>query len=94
MALYRWNVKVSWIWVIHTTRIITLEVANWSLDSQTVTVNWVTSSNTVIVAPDPASLDDYTEWWVVCSAQWTNSLTFTCTTTPSNDITVNVIILH
>ena len=72
---------------------VTLTSAWWSSSTQTVTATGVTASNTVIVSPAPSSIADYTAWWVYCSAQGTNSLTFTCDTEPSNDITVNVVIL-
>ena len=72
---------------------VTLAAASWSSQSITVSATWVTASNTVIVAPDPSSMTDYTDWWVYCSAQWTDSLTFSCDTEPSNDIDVNVVII-
>jgi hypothetical protein len=72
---------------------VTLASANWSNNEITVTATWVTASNTVIVSPDPSNISDYTSNWVYCSAQGTNSLTFTCDTAPSNDIDVNVVIL-
>jgi hypothetical protein len=72
---------------------VTLTAANWSSKSITVTATWVTASNTVIVAPDPSSMADYTDWGVYCSSQASNSLTFVCDTEPSNDIDVNVVIL-
>lgn len=72
---------------------VTLASANWSSKSITVTATWVTASNTVIVAPDPSSMADYTDWGVYCSSQASNSLTFVCDTEPSNDIDVNVVIL-
>lgn len=71
----------------------TLTVAGWSSNTQTVTVNGVTTTNNVLVAPTPASAADWTSAGVICTAQGTDSLTFTCQTTPSNDITVNVCIL-
>ena len=71
----------------------TLLAANWSSSTQTVTVQGVTANNNVIVAPAPASAADYASAGIICTAQSTNSLTFTCTQTPSNDITVNVAIL-
>jgi hypothetical protein len=33
------------------------------------------------------------DWAVYCSAQWSNSLTFTCTSEPAVDILVNIVIL-
>lgn len=73
---------------------VTLSSSSWSSHTQTVTANWVTSSNTVIVSPAPSSMSDYMSWQVYCSAQWTDSLTFTCTTDPSNNLTVNIVILN
>ena len=73
---------------------VTLASASWSSKTITVTATWVTASNTVIVSPTPSSMSDYVWGWVYCTAQWSNSLTFTCDTEPTNDITVNVVILN
>ena len=72
---------------------VTLEAAGWSDDSQTVTATGVEAGNSIIISPDPASIDDYSDAGIYCSAQGTDSLTFECATTPSNDIDVNVLIL-
>lgn len=71
----------------------TLLVANWSSNTQMITVQGVTASNNVIVSPAPASASDWASAGIICTAQSTDSLTFTCQTVPSNDITVNVAIL-
>lgn len=73
--------------------VITLTSAWWTNNEQTVTATWVTANNSVIVSPAPSSITDYTDWWVYCSGQSTDSLTFACSTTPSNDIDVNVVVL-
>lgn len=70
-----------------------LTVAGWSNNTQTVSVTGVTASNIVIVSPAPASAADYAAAGIVCTAQGAGTLTFTCTTVPSNAITVNVIIM-
>lgn len=72
---------------------VTLESGNWANDEQTVTVQWVTSSNTIVVSPVPSSMSDYISWWIYYSAQGTDSVTFTSTTAVVNDIEVNVVIL-
>jgi len=72
---------------------VSLVVANWSNNSQTVTATGVTASNNVIVSPTPASIDNYVAGGIKCTAQASNSLTFTCTTTPTSAISVNVVIL-
>ena len=71
----------------------TLAVADWSSNTQTVSVTGVTATNTVLVAPAPASAADYAAAGIVCTAQAADSLTFTCDTVPSNAITVNVVIM-
>lgn len=70
-----------------------LVVADWSSNTQTVNVTGVTASNNVIVAPAPLSAEDYADAGVLCTNQGAGTLTFTCKTTPTNDITVNIIIM-
>ena len=84
-----WAVTIS----LPTTTTVTLTTAWWSSSTQAVSVTGVTASNTVIVSPAPSSISDYTDNWVYCSAQGSGTLTFTCDSTPSNDITVNVVIM-
>lgn len=84
----------SWATVTTTTSTTaTLAVADWSSNTQTLTVNGVTSSNVVIVSPQPLSSGDYATAGVLCTAQNTNSLTFTCTQTPSNAIDLSIVII-
>ena len=71
----------------------TLLAASWNSNTQTVNVTGVTASNIVFVSPAPASASDYAAAGIVCTAQASGTLTFTCATVPSNDITVNVVIL-
>lgn len=68
-----------------------LTVTGWSSNSQTVTVSGITASNIVIVSPAPMSYSEYSVCGVYCSAQATNSLTFTCSETPSGALTVNIL---
>lgn len=72
----------------------TISVANWNATTTcTKSVTGVTSSNGVIVTPAPASISTWTSNGVYCSAQGSGTLTFTCSTTPSADITVNIMIV-
>ena len=70
-----------------------LTTSGWSNNTQTATVQGVTSSNIIIASPAPASLNAYTEAQIQCTAQATNSLTFSCGTVPSASISVNVVII-
>lgn len=72
---------------------VTLAVADWSSNTQTVTVTGVAADSVVFVSPAPASASDYASAGILCTAQAANSLTFTCDTTPTNAITVNVVCL-
>ena len=73
---------------------VTLASASRSNDEITVTATWVTATNSVIVSPVPSDISDYTSAGIYCSAQGTDSLTFSCSTTPSGDIDVNVMIIN
>ena len=79
---------------LYSTITVTLTTAWWSSSTQTVSATGVTASNTVIVSPNPSDYSDYTDAEIYCSAQGSGTLTFTCGTTPSNDIDVNVVILN
>jgi hypothetical protein len=87
-----WNEVTAGNILIYKTIKVKLSPSWWSSNEQTVTATWVTATNTVIVSPAPSSFSDYTDATIYCSAQSTNSLTFTCDSEPSNDITVNVMI--
>ena len=71
---------------------VTLTVAGWSDNSQTVTVSGVTASNAVVVSPTPDSYLSYGEFGVYCSEQAANILTFVCDSVPDIDMTVNIFI--
>lgn len=68
----------------------TLTVAGWDNNGQEVSVTGVTASNAVIVAPAPASGAEWAACGIVCTGQAAGKLTFTCTTTPTTDVVVNV----
>ena len=71
---------------------ITIAVADWNGGTTcTKTVSGLTATSTVWVAPDNASQSDYLTAGVYASAQATDSITFTATTTPTSALTVNVI---
>ena len=74
------------------TQTVTLSSASWSSNTQTVSVTGVTSTSKVFVSPDPTSATAYGNAGVLCTAQGSGTLTFTCATTPSSNLTVNVVI--
>ena len=72
---------------------ITLTAAGWSSNTQTVNVTGMTATGVVMVSPVPADQSAYTTAGILCTAQAEGALTFTCSTTPSADIDVNVVML-
>lgn len=73
--------------------VVTLSTSSWSSNTQTVSVDGLKDTDVVIPGPASASYLAYGESAVRCTAQQTGSLTFTCTDVPSEDLTVNVLII-
>lgn len=72
---------------------ITLAAADWSSNTQTVSVTGMTATGVVFISPDPSDQSDYTSAGILCTAQAAGTLTFTCNTVPSGDLSVNVVCL-
>lgn len=71
---------------------VTIAVADWNGGTTcTKTISGLTATSVVWVAPDNASQSDYLTAGVYASAQTTDTITFTATTTPTSVLTVNVI---
>ena len=73
--------------------VVSLTVAGWSASSQTVTASGVTATSLLVVAPTPADQVAYVAAGIICTTQGMDSLTFTCTTTPTTALDVQVVIL-
>ena len=74
---------------------ITLPASGWSSDTQTVTVNGVLADESAqLIQPMPAvaSQNAYISAGVICSGQAANQLSFTCSTTPTEDISLYVVL--
>lgn len=74
---------------------VTLTAAGWSANTQTVTVSGVLADESAqLIQPMPAvaSQNAYISSGVICSGQAANQLTFTCTTVPTEDLSVYVVI--
>lgn len=78
----------------YTTTTATLTVAGWSNNTQTVSVSSVTATSDIIIAAAPANISAYAAAGIYCSAQAAGSLTFTCSSAPTNAITVNLMIFE
>lgn len=72
---------------------VILTTDNWVDNSQTVSVDSVTADNIVIVSPAPDSQDNYTQSKIRCVSQSDKELIFSCDTTPTSDINVNIVTL-
>lgn len=71
---------------------ITIATTDWSGNTCTKSVSGVTATSDVFVSPEPvlANIKAYTEANVFCSAISAGTVTFTCETTPSVSLTVNI----
>ena len=78
-----------------TTVITTLSVSSWdsSTKTQTVSVAGVTAAANLIITPAPDSYLAYCAGMVRCTSQNTGTLVFTAEETPTDDLTVNVLIV-
>ena len=76
------------------TKLIMLNVANWTDNTQTVQVEGVTAENVIISSPSPASFIKYNEASAYCSAQGDGSLVFSCGSTPEEDLEVCLVIFN
>ena len=76
------------------TATVNLPVSGWVENNQTVSVGGVTAANQVVATPSPSSHERYAEGMVRCSAQSDGELTFTCSETPTEALSVNVLILE
>ena len=72
---------------------VTLSVGGWSNSTQTISNSNIGQYDDVIVSPISDSIDDYVAAGIRCTNQAAGSLTFTCTTTPSSAIYVNILVL-
>ena len=72
---------------------ITLAAADWSSNTQTVNVTGMTADGVVMVSPAPTDQSAYTSAGILCTAQAAGTLTFTCDTVPSADLSVNIVML-
>lgn len=75
------------------TLLLTLEVGDWVDNSQTIIATGVKTDNVIFIAPTPDDQGAYVLASIICTEQGVNSLTFVCTTTPSADIQVQVVII-
>ena len=70
---------------------VTLAVADWVNNEQTVTVTG--SSGICIIGPAPGSMDAYMAAGIRITAQTGDALTFTATTTPDVAVTVDYVVI-
>ena len=81
-------------WTPTSSSTVTIAASAWSNKSATVSVNGVTASNNIFVTPSASSYIAYANAQVRCTAQGSGTLTFACETTPTTNISVNVLIFN
>lgn len=73
---------------------VTLPAAGWQNNAQTAAVSGVTADSAVVVSPAPSSFEGYNEAECRATAQGAGTITFSCGSTPSGALTVNVMIIN
>lgn len=73
--------------------VITLDANEWEGNSQIISVEGVTEDNIIVVSYTVEDMVAYMQYGIYCSEQDLGELTFACMSTPSEDITVNVLII-
>ena len=68
---------------------VTLSSSGWSGNTQTVSAPGVTSNSVVTTGPIPANMSSAMSAGVYCSGQGKGTLTFTCSSAPSSNLTYN-----
>lgn len=74
--------------------VVTLSPGSWNNKSIMASVDGATASNIIIVAPDPSYQSVYLTSNIRATAQGTNSVTFSCDTTPTDNVLVNVVVME
>lgn len=74
--------------------VVTLKAAGWSNNTQAVSVADMTADSAVVVSPAPESFEAYNEAECRATAQGAGTITFSCGSTPSGELTANVMIIN
>lgn len=85
------DVETKLVNALPTAGTVILSASKWSNKSQTVTVTSMNDSKSVVVQPHDDSSEVYGQCDIKCVTQANNTLTFTCETVPTSDLTVNVL---
>lgn len=76
----------------HKTATATLTTSGWSNSTQTVSVTGITANNDFFCCAAPSSFTAWNKAEIRPTAQGAGTITFTCSKTPTADVTVNIII--
>jgi hypothetical protein len=87
---YEWSLFAS---NIRETITVTLAAGNWAVNKQTITTSAIGDNTTVFNTPHPDSKDSYISAGIMITSATSTSLTFTCTTVPTVDIAVEVMLI-
>ena len=84
-----WNAKQNRVY--YTT--VNLSASGWSNKQQTVNVSGVTTNNLVIAEYAPSSKDAWSGAGIYASSQGNGTITFTCDTVPSVQVSAVVVVI-
>lgn len=89
------NTEAMLVAAMPVSAVVTLSVAGWTADGdkfkQSVTVQGVNDTKTVLVTPDDASVEAYSEAEVLAVSQTANTVVFRANTKPTVELSVKVL---
>lgn len=85
------DVETTLVDALPKTVTITLNAGDWSNNEQSVVITGMNTTKSILVTPADGSGDKYLKAGIKCIEQSTNSIKFSCVTTPTDTITVEVL---
>lgn len=73
---------------------VTLTSAEWSNSKQSIAISGINENSIILVTPAPKDKDYCNTFGVHCSNQLKDTLEFSCSMQPTEDIVMNVLILN
>ena len=85
------NTETMLVGALPTSMVLDIPVSDWSDNTATVSVIGMNDTKTVLCSPADNTKDIYVTAGVKLTGQTTNTLTFTCDTVPSEQVSVNIV---
>lgn len=85
------NTETMLVGALPTSIVLTIPVSSWSGKTATIDVSGMNATKTVLCSPADTTKEIYSTAGVRLTGQNTGTLTFTCETVPSGEVSVNIV---